>query len=66
MGNLDDSSKSNEASDYEVILLYQLLSICPKAISVMNLPVGTICIIKDNGIVGICDSENREVYANKE
>lgn len=64
MGNLDDTKPSNNINDYETIPLYKLLSICPKAISIMNLPVGTIAIIKDNEIIGICDSNNNEVYAN--
>lgn len=63
MGNLDDKDKSNNQEDYTTIKLYGLLKICPMAISILNLPVGAIAIIKDNEIVGICDSNNKEVYA---
>lgn len=63
MGNLDDKDKSNNPEDYTTIKLYELLKICPMAISILNLPVGAMAIIKDNEIVGICDSNNKEVYA---
>ena len=66
MGNLDDMEKSDNPSDYEMLPLYKLLSFCPKAISILNLPLGTIAIIKNNEIVGICDSNNEEIYSNKE
>ncbi|MBR0492031.1 MAG: DUF2185 domain-containing protein [Clostridia bacterium] len=63
MGNLDDKDMSNNPEDYTTIKLYELLKICPMAISILNLPVGAMAIIKDNEIVGICDSNNKEVYA---
>lgn len=63
MGNLDDKDKSNNPEDYTTIKLYKLLKICPMGISILNLPVGAMAIIKNNEIVGICDSNNKEVYA---
>lgn len=63
MGNLDDKDKSNNPEDYTTIKLYELLKICPMGISILNLPVGAMAIIKNNEIVGICDSNNKEVYA---
>ena len=63
MGNLDDKDKSNNPEDYTTIKLYELLKICPMEISILNLPVGAMAIIKNNEIVGICDSNNKEVYA---
>lgn len=63
MGNLDDKDKSNNPEDYTTIKLYELLKICPIGISILNLPVGAMAIIKNNEIVGICDSNNKEVYA---
>lgn len=63
MGNLDDKDKSNNPEDYTTIKLYELLKICPMGISILNLPVGAMAIIENNEIVGICDSNNKEVYA---
>ena len=63
MGNLDDKDKSNNPEDYTTIKLYELLKICPMGISILNLAVGAMAIIKNNEIVGICDSNNKEVYA---
>ena len=63
MGNLDDKDKSNNPEDYTTIKLYELLKICPMGISILNLPVGAMAIIKNNEIIGICDSNNKEVYA---
>jgi len=62
MGNLDDTEKSNNPEDYEMMILYKLLTVCPKALSILNLPVGSLAIIKNNEIVGISDSNNNEVY----
>lgn len=63
MGNLDDKDKSDNPEDYTTIKLYELLKICPMGISILNLPVGAMAIIKNNEIIGICDSNNKEVYA---
>ena len=63
MGSLDDKDKSNNPDDYITIKLYELLNICTAGISILNLPVGALVIIKNNEIVGICDSNNKEVYA---
>lgn len=65
MGNLKDTEKSDNPDDYTVIKLYELLNICPQALAILNLPVGTLAIIKNNEIVGISDSNNNEVYAEK-
>lgn len=62
MGSLDDTTQSSFPDDYTSLLLYQLLSLCPNALSILNLPVGTIVIIEDNEIVRICDANNKEVY----
>jgi hypothetical protein len=63
MGNLDDKDKSNNPEDYTTIKMYELLKICPMGIAILNLPVGAMAIIKNNEIIGICDSNNKEVYA---
>lgn len=62
LGSLDDSDQSNDPEDYTMIIAYELLNICPAGISVLNLPVGSMAVIKNNEITGICDSENNEVY----
>lgn len=65
MGSLNDTEKSDNPDDYTVIKLYELLNICPQALAILNLPVGTLAIIKNNEIVGISDSNNNEVYATE-
>lgn len=65
MGSLKDTEKSDNPDDYTVIKLYELLNICPQALAILNLPVGTLAIIKNNEIVGISDSNNNEVYATE-
>lgn len=62
MGSLDDQDQSHDPHDYTSIFLYQLLILCPKALSILNLPVGTIAIIENNEIKGICDEDDVEVY----
>ena len=63
MGDANDVEQSDDPDDYITLPLYKLLSYCPKAVSVLSLPVGTIAIIKDGEITNICDEDNKEVYA---
>ena len=63
MGDANDVEQSDDPDDYITLPLYKLLSYCPKAVSVLSLPVGTIAIIKDGEITNICDEDNNEVYA---
>lgn len=62
MGDLNDSENSDDPNDYQTVYEYELLSLCPKAVSIMNLPVGTLAVIADNEIVSIVDSDNNEMY----
>lgn len=62
MGDLNDSESSDNTNDYQNIYEYELLSLCPKAISIMNLPIGTLAVIADNEIVSIVDADNNELY----
>lgn len=63
MGDPTDEELSEDPEDYESLPLYALLKICPKALSVLNLPVGAIALIQGGEIVGICDENDNEVYA---
>ncbi len=66
MGDPADEDVSEEPDDYETFPLYKLLEICPKAISLLSLPVGSIALVKNGEITNICDENNKEVYADQD
>ena len=51
----------NDPSEYARIYTYQLLKFCHEAISVMHLPVGTICVIENGNIIEIVDKDNNKI-----
>ena len=52
----------NDPSEYARIYTYQLLNFCKEALSVMHLPTGTICIIKNGSLVEIVDKDNNKIF----
>lgn len=53
---------SNDPSEYARIYTYQLLKFCKEAISVLQLPAGTICVIENGSLIEIVDKDNNKRY----
>ena len=52
---------SSDPSEYARIYTYELLKFCKEALSVMQLPVGTICVIEDGELIEIVDKNNNKI-----
>ena len=52
----------NDPTEYARIYTYQLLRFCKEAISVMHLPVGTICVIENGNLTEIVDKDNIKIF----
>ena len=53
---------SNDPTEYTRIYTYQLLKFCKEAISVIHLPVGTICVIENGNLTEIVDEDNIKIF----
>lgn len=53
---------ANDPSEYARIYTYQLLNFCKEALSVMHLPIGTICIIENGSLIEIVDKDNNKIF----
>ena len=53
---------SNDPSEYARIYTYQLIKFCKEAISVMHLPVGTICVIENGILIEVVDKDNNKIF----
>lgn len=53
---------ANAPDEYARVYTYQLLKFCKEALSVMNLPIGTICIIENGSIMEIVDKDNNKIF----
>lgn len=51
-----------EPSAYRKLYTYQLLPICKEAISVLQLPVGTIAVFEAGQLIEIVDGQNNKLY----
>ena len=51
----------NDPSEYARIYTNQLLKFCKEAISVVQLPIGTICIIENGNLIEIVDKDNNKL-----
>lgn len=52
----------NDPNEYARIYTYQLLKFCKDAISVMHLPVGTICVVENGSLTEIIDKDNNKIF----
>jgi len=53
---------ANDPNEYARIYTYQLLKFCKEALSVMHLPIGTICIIENGSLIEIVDKDNNKIF----
>ena len=53
---------ANDPNEYAQIYTYQLLKFCKEALSVMHLPIGTICIIENGSLIEIVDKDNNKIF----
>ncbi len=53
---------SNDPGEYARIYTYQLLEFCKEALSVMQLPIGTICVIENGNLIEIVDKNNNKIF----
>ncbi|WP_298025125.1 hypothetical protein [uncultured Dysosmobacter sp.] len=53
---------SNDPSEYAQIYTYQLLKFCKVALSVMQLPIGTICVFENGNLIEIVDKNNNKIF----
>ena len=53
---------ANDPDEYARIYTYQLLKFCKEALSVMHLPIGTICIIENGNLIEIVDKDNNKIF----
>lgn len=69
-GNSDDSGwymgamdikAQGDPSEYVKIYTYQLIQFCKQATFVIQLPIGTICIIENGNLVEIVDKDNNKI-----
>ena len=52
---------SDDPNEYARIYTYQLLKFCKEALAVMQLPVGTICVIENGELIEIVDENNNKI-----
>ncbi|MBQ3940321.1 MAG: hypothetical protein II723_04335 [Oscillospiraceae bacterium] len=62
LGSVSDRTKTGNPEDYTVMQIYQLLHTHPTALAAVCLPVGSIAVIRNNEIAGICDPSGKEVF----
>lgn len=62
LGDINNTDNTNDPNELMCVKEYELLKICPCAVYVMNLPLGTLVTIIDKEINTICDANNNEVY----
>lgn len=69
-GNPDDSgwymgvlggNAPEDPGEYARVYTYQLLGFCKEALSVMQLPVGTVCVFENGRLVEAADRDNRKI-----
>lgn len=60
MGAIDEKA-SDDPSEYARLYTYQLLRICKEALSVMQLPVGTLCVFENGRLIEAVDQDNRKI-----
>lgn len=53
---------SNDPNEYARIYTYQLLRFCKTALSVIHLPIGTVCIIENGNLIEIVDKDNNKIF----
>ena len=53
---------SNDPNEYARIYTYQMLKFCKEAISVIHLPVGTICVIENGNLTEIVDKDSIKIF----
>lgn len=56
-----DGEDSDNPDDYEKICTYQLIKHCKEALSVMQLPVGTICIFENGELIEAVDEDDNKI-----
>lgn len=53
---------SNNPGDHELIYTYELLKFCKEALAAIQLPIGTMCIIKNGKLIEIVDKNNYKIF----
>lgn len=62
LGALGDRGGSQNPEDYTAMQLFRLLPTHPAVLSAVCLPVGSIAVIRNNAVEGVCDASGREVF----
>lgn len=57
-----DVKTSSDPSEYARIYTYQLLKFRKEALSVMQLPVGSICVIENGKLIEVADKNNNKIF----
>ncbi len=67
LGIMDDPDEDKHSSDdYEKIPSYQLIAICPEAMRVLQLPVGTLAVFNKKQLTALVDGNDRPLKFSTE